>query len=188
MSVQTELKALLVSEEYELSDVTFNLINNAITTIEELEAVAIGTGMLTHGSFSVSEVDPTERNPNEAGAKLDAGKIRAGLVLRDFSSALTAVAAVGTFGANKYSAHGWLSVPNSIERYTDALYRHLLKDAGGELIDPDSGLTHKAHAAWNALAILELTNVKEQVACALVSTNQSTECVEDERVAIRSDN
>lgn len=102
------------------------------------------------------ENDPTGRNPHEAGAKLDAGKLRAGLVLGDFSRALTEVCAVGTFGANKYTPHGWLSVPDAQQRYTDAMMRHWLKDQAGETVDPDSGLSHKAHFAWNALAILEL--------------------------------
>lgn len=102
------------------------------------------------------ENDPTGRNPHEAGAKLDAGKLRAGLVLGDFSRALTEVCAVGTFGANKYTPHGWLSVPNAPQRYTDAMMRHWLKDQAGEAYDPDSGLPHMAHFAWNALALLEL--------------------------------
>ena len=34
-------------------------------------------------------------------------------------------------------------------------YRHALK-AHREVYDEDSGLTHAAHAAWNALAVLEL--------------------------------
>lgn len=113
------------------------------------------------------ENDPTGRNPHEAGAKLDAGKLRAGLVLGDFSRALTEVCAVGTFGANKYTPHGWLSVPDAQERYTDAMMRHWLKDQTGEIVDPDSGLSHKAHFAWNALALLELTlrsaNVEAEV-------------------------
>ena len=37
--------------------------------------------------------------------------------------------------------------------YTDALYRHLLAESPD---DPDTGLLHAAHAAWNALARLEL--------------------------------
>lgn len=102
------------------------------------------------------ENDPTGRNPHEAGAKLDAGKLRAGLVLGDFSRALTEVCAVGTFGANKYTPHGWLSVPDAQQRYTDAMMRHWLKDQAGEAYDPDSGLPHMAHFAWNALALLEL--------------------------------
>ena len=88
--------------------------------------------------------------------KHDEGKIRAGLVLGDFSAALEEVCKVGTFGAEKYSAHGWLEVPDASERYTDAMLRHYLAHAQGIATDPESGLPHLAHLAWNALAVLEL--------------------------------
>lgn len=104
----------------------------------------------------VQEEDPYGYARTAPGAKLDAGKIRAALVLGDFSRALMAVSEVGTFGAVKYSDHGWLSVPRGDERYRDALLRHYLKDTL-ESADPESGLSHLAHLAWNALAILELT-------------------------------
>lgn len=94
-------------------------------------------------------------DPHEPGAKLDAGKTRPGLVFSDFSNALMAVAEVGTFGANKYSDHGWQLVENGQTRYTDALYRHLMAHQSGELKDTESTFLHLAHAAWNALAILE---------------------------------
>jgi hypothetical protein len=102
------------------------------------------------------ECDPHGKSAHEPGAKLDAGKLRAGLVLGGFSRALAAVAAVGTHGAAKYTADGWLHVPNGAERYTDAMWRHLLTEASGEATDKDSGLHHAAHAAWNALARLDL--------------------------------
>lgn len=92
-------------------------------------------------------------DPHAPGAKLDHGKVRMGLVLGAFRHALRAVGEVGTFGAAKYSDNGWLDVPNGKARYTDALFRHLLAD---DEHDDESGLFHKAHAAWNALAILEL--------------------------------
>lgn len=104
----------------------------------------------------MSERDPTGLDANAPGTKLDAGKLRAGLVLGDFARALEAVSAVGTFGAEKYTSHGWLSVPQGHERYNDAFMRHWLARECGEENDPQSGLPHSAHIAWNALAILEL--------------------------------
>lgn len=104
---------------------------------------------------AADELDPTGRSPHTPGAKLDAGKVRAGLVNRGFARALLAVGEVGTFGAEKYTPHGWVEVPDGEARYTDALHRHLLQGAL-EDHDPDSGLLHAAHAAWNALAVLEL--------------------------------
>ena len=83
---------------------------------------------------------------------MDQGKTRAALVLQDFGPALLRVADVGTFGAEKYTPHGWLSVPDGEARYLDAAMRHLLKRGD----DPDSGIDHLAHAAWNILAALTL--------------------------------
>lgn len=104
----------------------------------------------------MAEFDPNGKQANEPGSKLDAGKNRLGLVLGGFALALEEVGRVGTFGANKYTSNGWQTVPNGVERYTDAMYRHLMKEAQGELIDPDSKTFHAAQAAWNALARLDL--------------------------------
>lgn len=102
----------------------------------------------------MTEQDPHGIDQHAPGAKLDQGKTLAG-VLGDFSLALTAVAEVGTFGARKYSRGGWQSVPDGVTRYHDAKWRHLLKRRH-EAVDPDSGLLHLTHEAWNVLAELEL--------------------------------
>ena len=102
------------------------------------------------------ETDPTGRDQHAPGAKLDNGKNRVGLVLGDFSRALWAVGEVGTYGATKYSDHGWLDVPCGYERYLDAHLRHLIQYLSGEQDDPATGINHLAHCAWNVLAMLEL--------------------------------
>ena len=102
----------------------------------------------------IEDKDPNGMDPKTPGAKLDAGKPVAGVVA-DFGLALLAVAEVGTYGIGKYSRGGWLQVPDSIQRYEDAMWRHLLKEKT-ELFDLESGLMHEAHAAWCALAKLEL--------------------------------
>lgn len=102
-----------------------------------------------------SDVDPDGLDAHAPGAKLDAGKVQAGVLL-DFSHALMAIAEVGTFGAERYSRGGWQSVRNGVQRYTDAQGRHQLKRGIEGEIDSDSGLMHRAHECWNALASLEL--------------------------------
>lgn len=89
------------------------------------------------------------------GAKFDQGKIRPSLILHGFPRAIEAVAEVGMHGLTLHEEGSWKDVPNGLQRYRDALQRHLLKHAT-EDADKDSGLWHEAHAAWNALAILEL--------------------------------
>jgi len=88
-------------------------------------------------------------------AKHDAGKPLAGCLL-DFSRAMQAVAAVSTFGANKYARGSWQGVPDARTRYFDAAVRHLLSHHSGELNDAESGLPHLHHALWNWMAVVEL--------------------------------
>lgn len=110
----------------------------------------------------VVEEDPNGIEAHTAGAKLDHGKLRAGLVLRGFKDALVGVSKVGTFGAAKYSDNGWKSVSNGYSRYEDALYRHLLADG----VDEQSGLPHLYHAAWNILAMIQLSeDVPKEKSC-----------------------
>lgn len=90
------------------------------------------------------------------GKKYDHGKPRVfSSLLRYFPRALTAVVRVSEFGCEKYGELSWLTVPNGIVRYTNALARHLLAEAETP-IDDESGHLHAAHTAWNALARLEL--------------------------------
>lgn len=100
------------------------------------------------------ECDPNGKSSTDAGAKMDSGKVMAG-TLSDFSLALLEIAKVSTHGIKKYQRGGWQHVPDGKQRYTDALWRHLLAERH-EQHDNDSGMLHAAHTAWNALARLEL--------------------------------
>lgn len=120
----------------------------------------------------VHETDPFGKVQHEPGAKLDAGKVRLDLVLGGFSRALVAVGEVGTFGAAKYTDDGWQEVPNGIERYSDAMLRHYMAVARGEVRDRDSGILHAAHLAWNALAVLELLMREAGLASAQITPVQ----------------
>ncbi len=90
------------------------------------------------------------------GAKLDAGKDEYDMVLYSFPEALAAVDKVGKFGSKKYSKGGFLEVPNGQVRYFNAGIRHQIQKLRGEATDPESNELHLAHAAWNALAELQL--------------------------------
>lgn len=102
------------------------------------------------------EVDPHGKKPQEAGAKLDAGKSPVWRGLLDyFPRACLAVANVSQAGAKKYAWKGWESVPDGEARYKDALVRHIVNEAIEGDFDPEDFL-HAAQQAWNALAYLEL--------------------------------
>lgn len=114
-----------------------------------------GITMIPPPEWSAARVNEwLDEQNKDAGVKHDTGKPLAA-ILGDFPHALEAIVAVGTYGANKYTRRGWEIVPDAEQRYADAFWRHLLKSCY-EDIDPESGLSHKWHAAWNLLAILEL--------------------------------
>lgn len=86
-------------------------------------------------------------------AKSDAGKIRPTLVPTD---AIRAIAKVREYGCQKYTdPENWRRV--EVERYRDALYRHLLAYIDNpKSIDDESGLPHLWHLACNAAFLIEL--------------------------------
>jgi hypothetical protein len=92
------------------------------------------------------------------GNKFDEGKPRVSLII--MSKALLEVAKVGTYGSGKYGDHNFR---NGMDwsRIADADLRHLFKFLDGERKDHETNLSHLAHHAWNALALLEyeLNNV-----------------------------
>lgn len=94
------------------------------------------------------------------GLKYDAGKLKAG-ILADFPLALKAIAEVGTFGAKKYARNSWQNVDNSIERYTDAMWRHRLSEG----VDDESGFPHYYHELWNMMAVIELKERAKRPLC-----------------------
>ncbi len=105
----------------------------------------------------MEQSDPTGRQPQDPGAKLDAGKIPLHRgVFQQFPQALCEVARLSEYGARKYSWGGWKSVPDGQQRYADARARHEIQHAQGLLIDHETGLLHLTAVAWNALAELEL--------------------------------
>jgi hypothetical protein len=79
-------------------------------------------------------------------------------VFQYFPKALQAVADISAMGAKKYSWGGWKDSATfaDVHRFEDALGRHLLNEQVEGWYDPESNLLHAAHAAWNALAKLEL--------------------------------
>lgn len=82
--------------------------------------------------------------------KFDQEKVR--LDLLPFE-AIEEVGKVMTFGAKKYTAHNWRG-GIAYSRYIGATFRHLFAFAKGEDLDPESGLSHLAHAACCILFLL----------------------------------
>ena len=104
----------------------------------------------------MTEKDPYGINQHDPGAKLDDGKLDVSILYESFPDALRQVAAVGSYGARKYSRGGWKEVADGFRRYESAAGRHRLDRHRGQVIDGDSALLHLAHEAWNVLAMLQI--------------------------------
>lgn len=86
--------------------------------------------------------------------KYDEAKRRYDLVPYD---ALEQIIEVLEYGANKYDDHNWRKCEEP-RRYWGAAMRHLTAWIRGERIDPESGLSHLAHAGCCILFLIGLTN------------------------------
>jgi hypothetical protein len=67
------------------------------------------------------------------------------------------------FGARKYAAHNWTQGEGF--RYTrvlSSLFRHLFSWSRGEDLDPESGLSHLAHAGCNVIFLIYYNRYKER--------------------------
>ena len=80
------------------------------------------------------------------------------IILKDLGvhAALDGVMKVLEFGAKKYAKDSWRTVPNAIDRYYSAAWRHLER-MGGLLKDDESGLPHEYHLLCNLLFLLDLS-------------------------------
>jgi len=76
--------------------------------------------------------------------------------LMAFSRALRAISDVTSYGSRKYAKYNFLKGASASES-TSSLLRHLVAWWEGEDLDPESGLHHLAHMAWNALRLCDET-------------------------------
>jgi len=96
---------------------------------------------------------------NSPGKKFDAGKPSMSLLP---GRSLKELAKVMDYGATKYATHNWRKGINH-SRVLDAALRHLYSYADGERIDPESNLSHLAHAAVNILFLLEYLETHKEL-------------------------
>lgn len=88
---------------------------------------------------------------NLSGTKHDIDKARMDLLSR---ASLVEIAKVLSFGAKKYGDHNWRE-GFAWSRLYGAALRHLLAHMDGEDKDPESGLSHLAHAACTLMFLME---------------------------------
>lgn len=97
--------------------------------------------------------------PKTGGTKYDAGKPDMSLL---DPLALTRVAEVLTFGAKKYDAHNWRQ-GFKLSRLTAAALRHIFAWIGGQDKDPETDISHLAHAMCCLMFCLNLHETKPEL-------------------------
>jgi hypothetical protein len=107
--------------------------------------------------------------------KFDEGKLPLHLLSTE---ALNQTAAVLAFGAEKYAAHNWRK-GFAWSRPLAAAMRHITAFNAGEDRDPESGLSHLAHAACCLMFLLEFEkthpHLDDRYKPTLPSVNQKTQ-------------
>lgn len=126
-------------------------IKNEETVIEcNLYIPKVSTHDMVESDNTAVKVDSSVGNQE---LKRDAGKLQLTLVPTQI---ITDIARVREFGVAKYHKRdSWKQV--EIQRYRDALFRHLLlylNDPKG--VDDESGLPHLSHVACNVAFLCEL--------------------------------
>src|SRR6478752_9209561 len=91
--------------------------------------------LINQSKESIPLVKPAKEFTNDDPSKIGTGAVKydggkAALfrgVVQYFPRAVNAVGEISTFGASKYAWAGWEGVEDGINRYSDAMVRHLLK-------------------------------------------------------------
>jgi hypothetical protein len=117
------------------------------------------------GMFVASVLGPAPRAQEETpkAKKYDSGKppVVQGF-FKYFPRAIKSVAMLSLYGITKYETsfkeRNFAGL--EAERLEDAEGRHILDQAIDGDYDPESGLLHKIHKAWEAMADLEVTLTK----------------------------
>lgn len=132
---------------------------------ENMDAVKGATGKALDTWARHVGVKKRHRNPLEPDAHFR-GRILSGMGVKDDTGktrwdlvpvlAEEEIARVLTYGAGKYAADNWRNVPEPVRRYYSAMRRHVQAWRRGEMLDPETGLHHLAHAATCLVFLVEM--------------------------------
>jgi len=126
-----------------------------MNTIENIKAIEdfVGYNKATYNFPPLTAQNILTKTSNiiTSAVKHDDGKAPMNLLSRE---ALEQTAMVMAFGKEKYAAHNWRK-GFQWSRPLSAAMRHLMAFNDGEDKDPESGLSHLAHAACCIMFLLE---------------------------------
>jgi len=113
--------------------------------------VSFDWNKITISGSQLKNLVATDSKKSGSAMKFDDNKLPVNLLS---SEALLQTAAVLKFGADKYHAHNWRD-GFAWSRPLAAAMRHIMAYNDGEDKDPESGLSHLAHAACCIMFLLE---------------------------------
>jgi hypothetical protein len=102
-------------------------------------------------TFERNEDQESQMGQKSAG-RFSEGKIRYDLVA---PWAMEQIAKVYTYGTIKYDDDNWWKGLSWKKNALGCIFRHVWAWIRGEVNDPESGLHHLAHAAWNCMTLME---------------------------------
>jgi Domain of unknown function (DUF5664) len=130
------------------------------TTVFPQYGPIIGTAQYAadRGYPTLEQIEEIQRDAATA-IKFDQDKLPLHLLSTE---ALNQTAAVLAFGAQKYAAHNWRD-GFTWSRPLSAAMRHITAFNDGEDKDPESGLSHLAHAACCIMFLLEFEKTHQHL-------------------------
>jgi hypothetical protein len=140
----------------QLIDVIHNYTDTRKPTQEESAEILAS---LTKNSKSIFEETVKELMPTGTALKFDSDKLPLHLLSTE---AMNQTAAVLAFGAEKYAEHNWRK-GFVWSRPLSAAMRHITAFNAGEDKDPESGLSHLAHAACCIMFLLEFEKTRQEL-------------------------
>lgn len=117
-----------------------DLIVASSVNTRKLEAPAIQASPEFYASLGAADALPDNNPKTQYGIK----KPPLHLIPKPF---LVILSMVMGLGAKKYGAYNWRSNKVAASVYQGAIERHVASWADGESVDPESGVSHLAHAA-----------------------------------------
>lgn len=129
-------------------------LTNVIGVNDRGDVITDSDELLTMEDFLCDHQLHQQARPADLiGRKDDTGKLRMDLIP---PHAEQQMAAVLTFGADKYGPNNWSRLPDAQARYMAAALRHINAHRTGERLDDETGLPHLAHAMTCLAFLLEL--------------------------------
>jgi hypothetical protein len=143
-------------EEIELKTIVGEPSNTRKPTEQETTQILDSLKKLNQDVFNDAM---KEFAPTGTALKFDSGKLPLHLLSTE---AMNQTAAVLAFGAEKYAEHNWRK-GFVWSRPLSAAMRHITAFNAGEDKDPESGLSHLAHAACCIMFLLEFEKTRKEL-------------------------